>query len=118
MGRATADLAATTGAANIACLCYILLRDMKKALDVLVKGNRLPEAAFFARTYCPSELSDVVKLWHADLATVNKAVSEALADPGTHPDLFPDFALTLAAETAFKTKALKMPPPASAYLEE
>ena len=50
---------------------------------------RLPEAAFFARTYLPSEISRVVGLWRESLAKTNKKASEALADPTEYENLFP-----------------------------
>merc|ERR1719198_2762459 len=87
--RATAKIAQDGGIANVSALCYLLLGDTVEALNVLIKANRLPEAAFFARTYCPSELSNVVKLWKEDLAAVNQAVADSLADPTSYPDLFP-----------------------------
>lgn len=116
--RLTAAMAQEGGITNIACLCYLLLGDAKAALQVLVKVSRLPEAAFFARTYCPSELPQVVKLWKADLSQVNQAVADSLADPAQYPDLFPDFSLTLAAEQAFQARCERNPPSAAAYLEE
>merc|ERR1712232_1171086 len=91
--------------ANIAVLCHVLLGDNKAGLQVLIKAGRLPEAAFFARSYCPSELSGVVALWKGGLANVNQTVADVLAYPKTHPDLFPDFDLTLQAEAAFKVKS-------------
>mmetsp|Transcript_57105 Transcript_57105/g.104928 ORF Transcript_57105/g.104928 Transcript_57105/m.104928 type:complete len:942 (-) Transcript_57105:86-2911(-) len=111
----TAKLAQTIGINNIAVLCYLLLGDASEALQVLVKANRLPEASFFARTYCPSQLGGVVKLWKEDLSTVNQAVADALAGPEDNPELFTDFELTVAAEKAFKAKP---PLPAAKYLEE
>jgi len=94
-----------------------LLGDLENALQVLVAANRLPEAAFFARTYCPSKLSECVKLWKTDLATVNQAVADSLADPGTYPDLFPGFDLTVAAEQIFKQKRERAPTPAAKYAD-
>lgn len=114
----TALAAQEGGIANIACICYLLLGDSKSALQVLIKASRLPEAAFFARTYCPSELSNVVKLWKADLSQVNQAVADSLADPVQYPELFPDFELTLAAERAFEARYAKSPPLASKYADE
>merc|ERR1712232_478757 len=87
---------------------------MGGAMDVLIKAGRLPEAAFFARAYCPSELSAIVKLWKEDLAQVNKSIADNLADPKDYPDLFPNFELMLTAEQIMKTaKAV----PASKYEE-
>lgn len=111
----TAKLAQSTGINNIAVLCHILLGEVSEALQVLIKANRLPEASFFARTYCPSQLGEVVKLWKEDLSTVNQAVADALAGPLQNPELFTDFDMTVAAEKAFKAKP---PVPASRYLEE
>jgi len=115
--RKTAVHAKETGVANIAVLCFLLLGDLENALQVLVAANRLPEAAFFARTYCPSKLSECVKLWKTDLATVNQAVADSLADPGTYPDLFPGFDLTVAAEQIFKQKRERAPTPAAKYAD-
>jgi len=114
----TASMAQNSGVANIAVLCFLLLNDRKKALDVLVKAGRLPEASFFARTYCPSGLPDVVKMWRQDLAQVNQAVADSLANPAEYPDLFPDYQLTLQAEEAFQARHQQNPPQASAYMTE
>jgi coatomer subunit beta' len=115
--KATAEMAKATGVTNIAVLCFILLGEVEEALQVLITANRLPEAAFFARCYCPSQLEMVVKLWKTDLSSVNTAVAESLADPVTYPTLFPDFDLTVAAENAFKLKR-KKGYPASQYAEQ
>lgn len=44
-------------------------------MELLIRTNRLPEAAFLARTYLPSQVSRVVKLWRENLAKVNQKVS-------------------------------------------
>uniref|UniRef100_A0A7S2FP04 Coatomer subunit beta' n=1 Tax=Alexandrium andersonii TaxID=327968 RepID=A0A7S2FP04_9DINO len=116
--RSAGKMASEGGITNVACLCALLQGDAKGALQVLVKASRLPEAAFFARTYCPSELPQVVKLWKADLSQVNQAVADSLADPVQYPDLFPDFELTLAAEQAFQARNERCPPMAASYPEE
>ena len=46
---------------------------------MLVACGRLPEAAFFARTYRPSRCSEMLALWKADLRGVNARV----VTPGT-----------------------------------
>jgi len=76
---------------NIAFLSYFLLQDTHSCLKVLLDSKRFPEAGFFARAYCPSEVSRVIKMWKADLGSVNQAVAKALADPEEYPDLFPGF---------------------------
>lgn len=48
---------------------------LDQCLELLIRTNRLPEAAFLARTYLPSQVSRVVKLWRENLAKVNQKVS-------------------------------------------
>jgi coatomer subunit beta' len=63
----------------------------QEAIDLLIKTNRIPEAAMFARTYMPSETSRVVKLWKQELEKNNRPkVAESLADPENYPNLFPE----------------------------
>jgi coatomer subunit beta' len=58
-------------------------------VDLLIATDRIPEAAFFARTYAPSQASRVVKLWKADLEAKKKQkIAVGIADPETDPDLF------------------------------
>lgn len=47
---------------------------LDQCLELLIRTNRLPEAAFLARTYLPSQVSRVVKLWRESLAKVNQKV--------------------------------------------
>ncbi|CAL1264920.1 unnamed protein product [Larinioides sclopetarius] len=47
----------TAGINNVAFISYFLLGKKEKALNMLVQTGRLPEAAFFARTYLPSQVS-------------------------------------------------------------
>eukprot|EP00928_Gymnodinium_smaydae_P092347 TRINITY_DN7619_c0_g5_i2.p1 TRINITY_DN7619_c0_g5~~TRINITY_DN7619_c0_g5_i2.p1 ORF type:complete len:690 (-),score=148.95 TRINITY_DN7619_c0_g5_i2:19-1878(-) len=113
--RKTASMAEASGVNNVATLCHLLLGDTKRCTEVLVNAGRLPEAAFFARTYCPSELAEVVRMWKTDLAQVNKSIAENLADPKEASDLFPDFDLSLKAESVFKDIREKMPAKAQNY---
>lgn len=54
--------------------CFVPHR-LDQCLELLIRTNRLPEAAFLARTYLPSQVSRVVKLWRESLAKVNQKVS-------------------------------------------
>ncbi|KAG2381958.1 hypothetical protein C9374_005750 [Naegleria lovaniensis] len=56
---------------NIAFMCFYLLGQVDSCLDLLIETNRLPEAALFARTFAPSQVSRVVQLWRSDLTGVN-----------------------------------------------
>ena len=38
-------------------VCIVSVCSLEECLKILIETNRLPEAAFFARTYMPSELS-------------------------------------------------------------
>eukprot|EP00916_Digyalum_oweni_P027240 GHVL01044648.1.p1 GENE.GHVL01044648.1~~GHVL01044648.1.p1 ORF type:complete len:845 (+),score=91.68 GHVL01044648.1:63-2597(+) len=89
--RSVADMATKLKKFNIAFFSLFLLQDVQGCLSVLVSANQLPEATFFARTYCPSEVSRVLKLWKSDLGKVNPELADALADPHDRPDLFPEW---------------------------
>lgn len=69
--QALAGDAATAGQQNVAFLSTLLLGDVQRCLEILVETDRLPEAAFFARTYVPDEVSRVVELWRERTARFN-----------------------------------------------
>ena len=97
------ELAATAeeqGKQNIAFVCRFMLGDVDACIDTLVSCGRTPEAAFFARTYRPSRISETVKLWQKDLAKINPKAAESLADPVEYPNLFPGLDEALEAEAA------------------
>jgi hypothetical protein len=58
--RKLAAMAAGLHRHNVAFLCNFLLRDLDACIDTLVATGRAPEAAFFARTYKPSRVSELV----------------------------------------------------------
>ncbi|KAJ3273735.1 Coatomer subunit beta' [Terramyces sp. JEL0728] len=114
-----AQIAETKGENNIAFSSYLLLDDVKSCLRLLIGTNRIPEAAFFARTYCPSEIPNVVQLWKANLEeSGKKKAAEALADPKAYPNLFPDFEHGVKVEEILEVKRLQGLPPASSYLNQ
>jgi len=86
------------GKNNVSFLSYFLLGDLEKCLEILITSNRIPEAAFFARTYLPSEISRVVALWRVQLGKVNEKAGQSLADPADYPNLFPDYQASLQAQ--------------------
>merc|ERR1712228_681401 len=89
------------GKANIAFVSNLLCGNVEACADLLIQSNRLPEAAFFARTYLPSRVHDIVSLWKKDLASVSESASNALASPKDNPNLFPDFDIALQLEEMF-----------------
>ncbi|XP_073394902.1 coatomer subunit beta'-1 isoform X1 [Physcomitrium patens] len=111
-------LAATAkeqGKINIAFLSHFLLRKIEDCVQLLIDSNRIPEAAFMARTYLPSEVSNVVSLWRNDLKKINQRAAESLADPQDYPNLFPDWELACDAEVKNKEQSANFLP-ASQYL--
>ena len=59
---------------------------------------RLAEAAFFARTYLPSQISRVVGLWKASVGKKNAKAASAIADPTDYENLFPGLRQSFQAE--------------------
>jgi len=53
-----AQLAVEQGKNNIAFMCYFQLRRVDACIDLLCDTGRIPEAAFFARTYAPGYTRD------------------------------------------------------------
>jgi coatomer subunit beta' len=97
---AVAAQAQARGLHNIAFLALLLLGRANECIELLIGAGRLPEAAFFARTYLPSQMSRVVRLWRADLAAVSTRAADSLADPADYANLFPDLQWALKAEEA------------------
>ncbi|KFB46946.1 AGAP004798-PA-like protein [Anopheles sinensis] len=81
----------TQGKFNISFLSMFLLGDLEKCLEILIQTNRIPEAAFFARTYLPSKISHVLEIWRTELAKINEKAGQSLADPQQYENLFPGF---------------------------
>jgi len=103
------------GKNNIAFAALFSLGDVEQSLDLLIKTERFPEAAMLARTYQPSQVSRIVKLWKDDLEKRNrKKNAESLADPTDYENLFPDIKYALIAEEQIK-ELRKDILPASAY---
>jgi coatomer subunit beta' len=87
------------GKNNIAFTCYLLCQDTKKCVDLLIKSERLPEAAFFAQTYCPSEVPKIVELWKTSLKESKKNVTaECISNPTKNPELYPDYEISTKIE--------------------
>lgn len=77
-----ADLAVEKGQNNIAFNCFFQTGDIASCIDVLIKTDRAPEAALFARTYAPSAVPTTVKTWKHALEVSGKSkIAQTLADP-------------------------------------
>lgn len=109
------EKAKASGIYNVAFLSYFILGDKEKALNLLIDTNRLPEAAFFARTYLPSHVPRVVKLWKENVISKNEKFAQALADPTEYENLFPNFQDTLLAEQYLNEQSKAGRPKATDY---
>lgn len=52
------DEASEQGKHNVEFLAAFLLGQLSHCVDLLISCGRIPEAAFFARTYVPSRISE------------------------------------------------------------
>ncbi len=104
---------------NVAFLASFVAGNLEKCLDLLVSSNRIAEAAIFARTYLPSRAAPIVDLWRKDVRKKgNVRVADALADPESHPHLFPGLEQSIAAEKGMMEHAAKRrTQPASDYVQ-
>ncbi|XP_008431936.1 coatomer subunit beta' [Poecilia reticulata] len=110
-----AEGAERDGKNNVAFMTYFLQGKLDQCLELLIKTNRLPEAAFLARTYLPSQVSRVVKLWRESLAKVNQKAAESLADPTEYENLFPGLREAFAAEHYLRETCIGSSRPAKDY---
>ena len=56
------------GKNNVAFVSMFMLKDIDGCIDLLIETKRIPEAAFMARTYAPSRVSEIIALWKDDLS--------------------------------------------------
>ncbi|KAF8940248.1 hypothetical protein BGZ58_007259 [Dissophora ornata] len=112
-----ADMAKAAGKSNIAFACYLNLGQVENCIEILIETERIPEAALLARTYLPSAVPRVMKLWKESLVAAGRTkTADALADPTEYEDMFPDLQYGLQAEEAVKA-AKAVPVPAAAYVQ-
>eukprot|EP00520_Triparma_pacifica_P000280 CAMPEP_0118664034 /NCGR_PEP_ID=MMETSP0785-20121206/17778_1 /TAXON_ID=91992 /ORGANISM="Bolidomonas pacifica, Strain CCMP 1866" /LENGTH=1017 /DNA_ID=CAMNT_0006557875 /DNA_START=18 /DNA_END=3071 /DNA_ORIENTATION=- len=104
------------GRFNVAFLAYFMLSNVETCIELLKETDRLPEAAFFARTYLPSKVEEIVTEWKSSLAKVSESAANSLTSPSTNADMFPDFDVALTVEQMFQQNRGKTIP-ASKYLE-
>lgn len=98
------DNGSAQGRHNISFLSAFLRSDVERCLEILIETNRLPEAAFFARTYIPSQMSRIVELWREELTKFNEKAGQSLADPAKYENLFPGLGDALQVEEFLKQK--------------
>lgn len=123
----TNSIAEEKGQNNLAFACRLQLGEADACVDLLVKTDRAPEAAFFARTYAPrlvndrysmhidtdlcrldlSQVPKAVDAWRAGLATKSrKKIAAAVASPVDNSELFPEgWDSALERESDLKSQA-------------
>ncbi|KAK3858973.1 hypothetical protein Pcinc_034864 [Petrolisthes cinctipes] len=94
------------GRNNVAFLSHFLSGNLRESLNLLIKTNRVPEAAFFARTYLPSEVTRVVGLWKG---VAGEKVGQSLADPAQYDNLFPGFKDALKTQQFHESRIKPIP---------
>lgn len=109
MIRSLGEKGAAQGKHNISFLSMFMLGDLEQCLQILINTNRLPEAAFFARTYIPSKISYVVNLWRSELAKINEKAGQSLADPEQYENLFPGLHDALKTEQYLSQQKRTLP---------
>jgi coatomer subunit beta' len=97
------DQSRKNGQFNIAFLSNFVLGKLDECLDILIENQRLPEAAFFCRTYLPSQIGRIVGLWREKLKQMNmERAAQALANPTDYENLFPGLIDTYKTEQYLK----------------
>ncbi|CAK4617062.1 hypothetical protein LEN26_014692 [Aphanomyces euteiches] len=105
-----AELATAKSRHNVAFIAHFLLGELKKCVQLLVETKRLPEAAFFARSYDPAAIDLVLGPWREDLAQVSTRAAKALADPAKNVELFENFERSIqAAQVVAQTQQSVFP---------
>merc|ERR1711871_1727991 len=108
--------AKNAGRNNVAFSAFFVTGQLEECIQLLIDTDRLPEAAFLARTYFPSKMGSVLELWKKDLSKINEKAAEALADPEKYANLFPDLEFALQVEKMFVSNRDQVAP-ATKYLE-
>ncbi|RCN50408.1 WD domain, G-beta repeat protein [Ancylostoma caninum] len=115
LNKLAAD-SATNGHHNVHFTTSLLLGDVDACIESLIATDRIPEAAFFARTHCPSQLQRIMGLWKEKADRVQKnttrKIGESLADPGRYENLFPEWSTSQKAESYLRELS-KLAVPAS-----
>lgn len=86
-----------SGQHNASFLSNFLLGNMEQCVNILVETDRIPEAAFLAHTYCPSQVSRLVHLWQ-------EKASKALSGIGKRVSRFYFYKRGLNSNTVYYRK--------------
>lgn len=93
-----AEKALTLGMANMAFTCYFATGNISKCLEILVDSKRYAEAVFFAKTYLPHQLDQIVSQWKSAESGKKNVIADRIAEPLKNPELFPELPQLLKLE--------------------
>ena len=104
---------AENGQFHLAFTANLLLTRAENCIDLLQKDKKHAEAAFFAKTYAPSQIPQSVSKWKdtfnqseegGDTAVQDKQkqLANTLADPSVNPEAFTDHNYALFAEAVLQ----------------
>uniref|UniRef100_A0A0K2UK55 Coatomer protein complex, subunit beta 2 (Beta prime) [Xenopus laevis] n=1 Tax=Lepeophtheirus salmonis TaxID=72036 RepID=A0A0K2UK55_LEPSM len=100
--------AAQLGRKNISFISSFLMGNLENCLDILISTNRLPEAAFFSRTYLPTLIPKVLSLWKEKLNQKSVKASQSLADPINYSNLFENYNDAIGVEKFLQKKRMEL----------
>lgn len=83
-----AEEAMLSGKGNVAFTCYHLMKRHAECTRLLMGLGKGAEAAFYARTYCPSLIEEAVSVWKQNPVLMPR-LRNAIANPKNFPNLFP-----------------------------
>ena len=95
---ALAARAAAQEQLNIAFLALYLTGDVRGCIELLQAHGKLPEAAFFALAYQPSQIAQAFAVWQADLRAHHHVAAELIANPREYAQYFAGYEEALALE--------------------
>ena len=95
---ALAARAAAQEQLNIAFLALYLTGDVCGCIELLQAHGKLPEAAFFALAYQPSQIAQAFAVWQADLRAHHHVAAELIANPREYAEYFAGYEEALALE--------------------
>lgn len=98
------DKCMASGKANLAFTCYHLTQRYSDCVELLCRTGKVGEAAFYARTYCPESIEEIVAKWKVTLAAIPR-IREAIANPASYPNLFPTLKAVAKPEEAIPPTA-------------
>ena len=87
---------------NVAFLALYLTGDIHGCIELLQAHGKLPEAAFFALAYQPSQVTQAFAVWQADLRAHHHIAAELIANPREYASYFEGYeeAMVLEAQLA------------------